>query len=147
MAHSSIRYQLALLGTTLAAGSQLLSARQAIAHAGHYENEEADQTTSITDGEQPYLSSESATISGEPNEAVAPAPKNDLSKPGPDAVPASNSLGRETAVQKVPVAQEPVNTSRSGLLNSFSIGLGETLLAFIIVGPFLLRSWKKRSQS
>lgn len=124
MAHSSIRYQSALLSTSSAAGAHLLLARQAIAHADHYANEETEH-----------------------NEAVAPTPKTDLSKSESNPVSEGESLDRETAVQAVPVAQEPVNTSSSGLLNGFSIGVGEPLLALIIVGPFLLRFWKRRSHS
>ena len=46
MASSSTRYRAALLGTTFAAGTQLLSARQAIAHADHYKTEEKDDFSS-----------------------------------------------------------------------------------------------------
>ena len=143
MAHSSTHYRTAFLGTTFVFGTQLLSTRQAIAHSAHYESEEAEQTTSKTDSEQPDLSTESAAISEEPAKAVTPEVKADSTESESNAVPANESLDRETAVREVPVAQEPVNTSRSGLLDSFSIGLGETLLAFIVVGPFLLCFWKK----
>lgn len=146
MTHSPARYQLALLSTTFAVGHQLLSARQVIAHSAHYENEETEQTTSVTDSEQSDLLSEPATIPQEPAEAVTPTTKIDLIESETNALPANKPLDRETAVREVPVVQEPVNTSRSGLLNSFSVGLGETFLAFIVVSPFLLRFWKKRSQ-
>lgn len=147
MAHPSTRYRTAFLGTTFAFGTQLLSARQAIAHEDHYKTEETEETTSSADSEQPNLSSEPATSSERPDQEVAPASKTDSLSSEANASPTDQQLNNETAVQAVSATQEPVNTSSSGLFSGFSIGLGETLLALIVIGPFLLRSWKKRSQA
>lgn len=142
----STRYRVILSGTTFALGSQILSARQAIAHKDHYKTEETEKTASSADSEQPGLSSEPATSSEKPDQEVAPASKTDSLSSEANASSTDQQLNNETAVQAVSATQEPVNTSSSGLFNSLSIGLGETLLAFIVIGPFLLRSWKKRSQ-
>ena len=147
MAPFSTRTRAALLGTTFAAGTQLLSTRQAIAHEDHYKTEETEKTTSSVDSEQPDLSAEPATSSEKPTQEVAPTSKTDSFNSETNALPADQQLDNETAVQAISATQEPVSTSRSGLFNGFSIGLGETLLALIVIGPFLLRSWKKRSQA
>jgi len=147
MAHPSTRYRVILSGTTFAFGTQLLSARQAIAHEDHYKTEEAEKTTSSVDSEQPDLSAEPDNSSEKPAQEVVPASKTNSLSSETNALPADQQLDNETAVQAIPTTQEPVNTSRSGLFNGFSIGLGEALLALIVIGPFLLRSWKKRSKA
>ena len=105
------------------------------------------RTTSPADSEQPDLSAEPATISEKPAQEVAPTSKTDSLSSETNALPADQQLDNEMAVQAISATQEPVSTSRSGLFNGFSIGLGETLLALIVIGPFLLRFWKKRSQA
>lgn len=147
MAPSSTRYRAALLGTTFAAGTQLLSARQAIAHEDHYKTEETEKTAPPADSEQPDLSAEPATRSEKPAQEVAPASKTDSLSSETNASPTDQQLNDETAGQSISATQEPVDASRSGLFNGFSIGLGETLLALIVIGPFVLRSWRKRSQA
>ncbi|MGB3293563.1 MAG: hypothetical protein WBB01_11310 [Phormidesmis sp.] len=142
MARSSIRYRIALLGTTIVSGAQLSTARQAIAHADHFETEDPSP---LPHSEQPRpLPEPSATEAA--TQKMAPTNKLDSEA---DALPTArtNRLEDETAIQTVPATQKSVATSRSGLLDGLSIGLGESLLAFIISGPFLLRFWKKRSQS
>ena len=147
MAPPSTRYRIALLGTTFAVGTQLLSTRQAIAHEDHYKTEETEKTTSSADNEQPDLSAEPANSSEKPAQEVVPASKTNSLSSETNALPADQQLDNETAVQAVSATQEPVNTSKSELFNGFSVGLGEALLALIVTGPFLLRSWKKRSKA
>lgn len=143
----STRYRVILSGTTFAFGSQILSARQAIAHEDHYKTEETEKVASPADSEQPDLSAEPATSSEKPAQEVAPASKTDSLSSETNASPTDQRLNDETAVQAISATQEPVDASRSGLFNGFSVGLGETLLAFIVIGPFVLRSWRKRSQA
>ena len=143
----STRYRVILSGTAFAFGSQILSARQAIAHEDHYKTEEIEKTASPADSEQPGLSSEPATSSEKSAQEVAPASKTDSLSSEANASSTDQQLDNETAGQAISATQEAVNTSRSGLFNGFSVGLGETLLALIVIGPFLLRSWKKRSQA
>lgn len=143
MARSFIRYRTALLSTTFAAGTQTLLTRKAIAHADHYETEQPEQTTSSTDGQQPDLSPEPAASLETDEQERLPANKVDSEV---DAMPAVKKSKDKTAIEEIPVAQKPASTSQSGLFAGFSLGLGESLLALLIAGPFVLRIWKKRFQ-
>ncbi|MGB3789157.1 MAG: hypothetical protein WA949_14185 [Phormidesmis sp.] len=71
MVPSSTRYRAALFGATVASGTQLLFARQAIAHTDRYKTEETEQTNSLTDSEQPTFSSEPATAPEESAQKAA----------------------------------------------------------------------------
>lgn len=124
-----------------------MSARQAIAHENHYKIEDTEKTASPVDSEQLDHPSEPATIPEKPTQEVDPTSKTDSLSSEANALPTDQQLNDETAGQAISATQEPVNNSRSGLFNGFSVGLGETLLALIVIGPFLLRFWKKRSQA
>lgn len=144
MARLFIRYRTALLSTTFAAGTQALLTRKAVAHADHYETEQPEQPTSASDSQQPDPSSEPvATLEAAEKERI-PANKVDSEA---NAAPAAKKSKDKAAIEEIPAAQKPAPTSQSGLFEGFSLGLGESLLALLIAGPFVLRIWKKRSQS
>lgn len=112
--------------------------RRVIAHTNHYGTEPPAQT--IPSDRQPLnLLSEPADTLDTDGQETTPIDKADDS-------PNSNQPEDRTVIEEIPAAQEPAPTSKSGLFDGFSIGLGEPLLVLIVVAPFVLRVWKKRSK-
>lgn len=137
-----LRHRVTFLGTAFLTSAEILSNRRAIAHTDHYKTEPSDQT-SPSDSKPPNLLSEPAnTLDTAEQEAV---PINKVSSEV-NASPTSNQPEDKTVIEEIPASQEPTSTSKSGLFGGFSVGLGEPLLALIVVAPFVLRVWKKRSR-
>ena len=138
MLHSATKRRTVIAGTIVAI-SPLMTARRVSAHENHYGVDHTEQTDSEAAGEQSDLSSESAVTEGTPLTA---------DEAGSEANIASPEQSNDTAaIQEVPAAQTAASTAEAGLFNGFSIGLGETLLALIIAGPFLLISTKRKMRS
>lgn len=131
--------RLALIGT-LAASTQLLIAREALAHAAHGEAKQSKETETTAEKEHQTPSTKSAGIK-------QASPSLDKSDAEANVMPSSQSSANETAIQETPASQETSSVSRAELFDGFSIGLGESLLGLVIVGPFLLFSLRKRLQS
>lgn len=117
-----------VIASTLA-GSQLFSARRVWAHADHYAPDSNNQTeqeqTAETKANDQHATP--AAPSGADTQSHADADKLDVS-------------GVEVVQPHKPVA-------RAGALNGISFGLGEALLSFIIAGPVILVSLRKRLHS
>jgi len=128
------RYGMALSSSSIAAGVQLVAATDAFAHGGSH-GEEAEAETPATTGEHHTPSSEAASggspAPSKPDMMVMPATKN----------PSSDT--DETLAQESPSA--PI--SQASISEGFSLRVGESLLGFLIAGPFLLISLKKQLKS
>ena len=120
---------------------QLVTVRGALAHSDHYESEPAEPVDAPAAIEQPGSSPKPAA-------AIEGNPKNMMDGSEADIVSPDNSLDKEiekdTTLQEIPTGQTAASSSEAGLLDGFSVGLGESLLALIIAGPFLLISMKRR---
>lgn len=125
----TLRYSIARNHTAvaggIATGVQLFVAREAmakplgtrIAHSAHYESEPVEQVN--------------------PSETSAVFSDKSLGE----------NIESDATVKEIPANPVSVSASEARLLDGFSIGLGETLLAFVIAGPFLLISMKQRPRS
>lgn len=138
-----ISHRTAFLGMAVSTSALGLSASQAIAHSNHYKTDQPEQTSPLN-SQQPGLSSESADTSETTLQEATSADKidsaaNDLS--------ADNQQKHKPVFEEIPVSREPASTSKSGLFDEFSISLGESILAMLIAAPFVLCTWKKRTQS
>lgn len=111
------------MGQYLVLMTTLAATQPVFAHANHHGTEEA----SPVEADQ-----ETAPVTTTP---VATTGSDDTS----DEVEQSSHLTTETVA--APVAQPP--TAQGQLLDGFSIGLGESLLGLILVGPFVLISLKR----
>lgn len=121
MAYWDNRLWMTLAGSSLASGVQLVASSDALAHGGSHEND---------------------TQSAPPSEDAA------------EQLPAQADMdtevtNSEASIQGVPATQATTSatTSRASVSEGFSLGIGESLLGLLIVGPFLLVSLKKRFQS
>ena len=123
---------------------QLVAVRGALAHSDHYESESAEPVDAPVAIEQPSPSPKpAAAIEGnstnmtDGSEADIVSPDNSLDK----------KIEKDTTLQEISAGQTAASSSEAGLLDGFSIGLGESLLALIVASPFLLISMKQRSHS
>ena len=99
----------------------LLSVREAMAHADHYQTEQPEQPPSDSTRSE-RLSEPVGTLDATENESI-------------------------TAAEKDSAAQLSVSVSESSSISSNGFagtGLGESLLALIIAAPFVLRVVKRR---
>lgn len=135
MARWQNRYWIAFGSSSLASGVQLLLNTNAFAHGGSH-GEDTEPASSSASGEQHHIPPSEAVEAGseqsEPEAMVMPMDTTD-----------------DTSIQEVQGAQESLSASISNasVSEGLSIGLGESLLGFIIAGPFLLISLKKKLQS
>ena len=137
MLHSATKRRTVIAGTIVAI-APLMTTRRASAHENHYGEDHTEQTDSEATGEQSGLTSKSATT----EEASLAA-----DEAGPEANITLPEQSNDAAIQEVPAAQTVASTAEAGLFGGFSIGLGETLLALIIAGPFILISMKRKIHS
>ena len=139
MLHSATKRRTVIAGTIVAI-SPLMTARRVSAHENHYGVDHTEQTDSEATGEHSDSSSESAvTDGGTPSTADETGSEANIASP--------EQSNNTAAIQEVPAAQTAASTAEAGLFNGFSIGLGETLFALIIAGPFLLISTKRKMRS
>lgn len=134
MLHSATKHRTVIVGTIVAI-APLMTAQRASAHANHHG---VDHTDSEATGEQSDLSSEPAPTEETPLAA-------DKADSEANTTPPEQSS--DAAIQEVPAAQTATATAEAGLFGGFSIGIGETLLALIIAGPFILISMKRKIHS
>ena len=108
---------------------QLLAVHEVHAHEAHHKPAESETPAQVSEEISPKALSEE-TANSNPELLPIPQPVDT------DTVTATT--------QAIPTVQP--TASEAGLLHGFSIGLGESLFALIVAGPFLLITFKKRSQ-
>ncbi|WP_346293190.1 hypothetical protein [Sphaerothrix gracilis] len=126
-------------GSAIATKAPLTLTAAALAHGGSH-GEDAEATSPVTASEH-----------------HTPTPETAASKEMPESSNAEGGVmpttdipmkADETTIEVSPATQgSPVAVSRANVTEEFSVGLGEALLGFIIAGPFLLLSLKKKLQS
>lgn len=126
MTSSTIR--LVVASAAVVTAVQLLAVREAHTHEAHHKPAESETPAQVSEEMSPKALSEEANSSPDP-------------LPFPQAVDTDTVT---TTTQEIPTVQP--TASEAGLLHGFSVGLGESLLALIVTGPFFLMSFKKRSQ-
>lgn len=139
MLHSANKRRTVIAGTIVAI-RPLMTARGASAHENHYGEDHTKQTDSEATGEHSDSSSEASATEETPSAADEAGSKANTTPP-------EQSSNAAAAIQEVPAAQTAASTSEAGLFGGFSIGIGETLFALIIAGPFLLISMKRKKHS
>jgi len=129
-------------------GARLLITRRALAHEAHYETESAEPTEDQADGEQSAPQSEPAAAE-EVTPALDKTDSNTNAEPSGDVINkiSEDSAEDGTTIQETSATQLSNSTAEASFLEGFSIGLGESLLALIIAGPFVLLSLKRRFHS
>lgn len=132
-----------LASTTVASGVQLISTQSVLAHAEHNmaePSESLEQTAAP--GEQKTAQPESTATEADAQEASPGQAHSDME----EAMPSMDAHhGNENAVLEVPATQGTASVIEAGVSNNgFSVGLGESLLGLIIVGPVVFIALKKR---
>ena len=126
MTASTIR--LAAMSVAIVTAVQLLAVHEVHAHKDHHKPAESETPTQVSEESSPKALSEETKSSREP-------------LPFPQVVDTDTVT---TTAEEIPTVQPTV--SKAVMLHGFSIGLGESLFALIVAGPFLLITFKKRSQ-
>lgn len=134
MSCSNKRDWITLGSGSLAFGVQLIAASDAFAHDGHHGDDAQPTTTPSSDQHQPQTSETTTRqLSDKPttDEKVMP------------------SSGVTKMTDEVPVTQASTaeSTSKASVSGGFSLGVGESLLGLLIIGPVLMISLKNRYQS
>lgn len=128
------RYWMALSSSSIAAGVQLVAAADALAHGGSH-GKEAEVEAPAATGEQHTPSSEAASST-----SPAPSETDTIVMPTTES---PSDISDKTLTQESSSA--PI--SQASISEGFSLGVGESLLGFLIAGPFLLISLKKQLKS
>ncbi|EDX83734.1 hypothetical protein S7335_1431 [Synechococcus sp. PCC 7335] len=135
----SVSHRAAFLGIAFLTSAHGLNAKEAIAHSNHYESSQPEQT-SPPNSQQPDLSSKATDLFDTTQQEATSANKIDSDA---NALSDDNQQKHKPIVEEIPVSQEPASTSKSGLFDGFTIGLGESILAMLIAAPFVLCAWKR----
>lgn len=124
----------------LVQGTQWIGAGEVLAHGGSH-GREAEHDAK----ESHAQTSETMSVESTPSSPETP---DTGSAPQSSVNPQSDSEN-DVSIEEVPAMQKAPTASvaRASTSDSFSIGLGESLLGLIIAGPFLLTSLKKQLQS
>lgn len=130
--------QVGFSGTTAIAATLLLP-KTAVGHVGHPHRQETEPES------EEAVPAESETI--DPAE-----PSNSSSHVDDMAMPSSDmpidATPKAAPIEAVPaVVEEPAPSPSQAGINTSGGGLGESLLALIVVGPFLLSYLKKKLQA
>lgn len=137
MTHWTKQHRKFLLWGGTAIATHLLWIENAIGHAGHHDSQSIEPAEPSSEGDSAESSSEHTDGMTHSDGTVMPSADMPMSTDA-DA----------SSVEEVPVTLEkPSSSLLQANVGAIGIGLGESLFALIVVGPFLLLYLKKQLQS